>query len=91
MNESLDTGIYYGPNADSLALRTLAYKAMLWPGQDEDAPLLEIPAFLLKRNQPEPLEDEEPADRYDDETDDTRHNDPRHVPYSHQRAKGAGE
>lgn len=28
MNESLDTGIYYGPNTDSLALQTLAYRAM---------------------------------------------------------------
>ena len=39
------------PNADSLALQCLAYRAMGHEGQTEDAPLREIPAFLLEKNQ----------------------------------------
>ena len=38
------------PNADSLALQTLAYRAMGHEGQTEDAPLETIPESLLKHD-----------------------------------------
>ena len=38
------------PNADSLALQTVAYRAMGHEGQTEDDPLVEIPESLLKHD-----------------------------------------
>lgn len=48
MNESLDTGIYYGEHPESLALQTLAYRVMGAKGMSEDGPLDVIPWSLNK-------------------------------------------
>ena len=63
------------PNADSLALQCLAYRAMGHEGQTEDAPLETIPESLLK---PDDVDDYEPDyDETLDWHDDHKLDDPR--------------
>lgn len=73
------------PFGASLALQSLAYRAMGHQGQSEDAPLLDIPKRLWRRcvECKSPVDDLEKTicdhceRSMDGETDDTRHNDPR--------------